>query len=54
MQLNQGRFQKTILAYAKALDTTTASKCYNSLPYRVHLHQKLMDWQEHNISRGRH
>jgi len=35
MQLNYGRFQKTILAFAKTLDTTAASKCYNSLPDRV-------------------
>ena len=35
VQLNQGRFQKTILAYAKPLDTTTAPKCYNNSPCKV-------------------
>jgi len=34
-QLNHGRFQKTILAFAKALDTTTASKYSNKLPCRL-------------------
>jgi len=49
------------LAFAKALDTTTASKYYNSLPFRVirkyiytGIEEKLMDWQEHNMTRGGH